>query len=213
MTLRRFRPIVWITFIVTVLFAKSQDYELVPAFTNLDNVQQVLLYDPPDTYYVSSWDMTDGMRLLRTANSGATWQTLASGLGNTFNFDDGFGPFPNGTYAICRQFRNVVYKQVSDSLHRSEDGGQTWDEIEVSFLNIDTSLDDVASSPIPIWSSFIGGDARRRRVMCSEMSSRMRQTETVGSGTMESVLFGLIPKRATYTLDILPAQKCVVSYA
>ncbi|MDA1190125.1 MAG: hypothetical protein O3A46_00400, partial [Candidatus Poribacteria bacterium] len=87
------------------------------------------------------------MRLLRTANSGATWQTLASGLGNTFNFDDGFGPFPNGTYAICRQFRNVVYKQVSDSLHRSEDGGQTWDEIEVSFLNIDTSLDDVASSP------------------------------------------------------------------
>ena len=91
-------------------------------FPSLDDVRAVVWYDPPETWWVTSWTIGEGLALLRTEDDGTTWETITSGL-DARRAADIWGV--RATYAVSRTDPSVIYRS-GGSVERSNDGGATW---------------------------------------------------------------------------------------
>ncbi|MEO2003730.1 MAG: hypothetical protein ABGY41_06495, partial [Candidatus Poribacteria bacterium] len=94
-------------------------------FPSLDDVRAVVWYDPPETWWVTSWTIGERLVLLRTEDDGTTWETITSGL-DAGRAADIWGV--RATYAVSRPDPSVIYRP-GGSVERSNDGGATWEEL------------------------------------------------------------------------------------
>jgi hypothetical protein len=94
-------------------------------FPTLPDVRSVVWYDAPSTWWVTSLVEGEGMALLRTPDDGATWHTVAEGVGR--DHLDKPWLLPKWTYAVHRANPNILYR-TGAGIDRSDDGGVTWNE-------------------------------------------------------------------------------------
>ncbi len=99
--------------------AQSMLERVFPAF---DDSHELLIYEAPSTYYMSSWRPFEGLAVVRTLDGGVTWETLAVGLGGDASPERHPAAW---AYAVARSDPSVMYR-TAGGLQQSTDGGATW---------------------------------------------------------------------------------------
>ncbi|MBT3267322.1 hypothetical protein HN371_09235 [Candidatus Poribacteria bacterium] len=134
-------------FLVTTVHAAESPWERV--FPSLDNVRDVIWYDGPNTWWVTTCDPVEGLTLLRTEDDGGTWTTVATGLGAGRTPPTCWGRL---SYGVFRADPSVLYK-TDGKVHRGDDGGATWRALDMhtpgdpDYFAGDHTYSDVAVSP------------------------------------------------------------------
>ena len=122
--------------------AQSMLERVFPAF---DDSHELLIYEAPSTYYMSSWRPFEGLAVVRTFDGGVTWETLAVGLGGDASPERHPAAW---TYAVARSDPAVMYR-TAGGLQQSTDGGATWLDLTPPLVTTlpDRGIKDVTVSP------------------------------------------------------------------